>query len=128
VTDVSGLIHATQIISVRHGQEPPRTPTIPGQTDYQPVRLQRGITTDRTFGDWANTQKLGHETQLATPRKPMQIELHDQHGGLVLRFNLYGCWPSQYAALPELDNTEADAVGLASMTIEHEGWERDPSV
>ena len=107
---------------------------IPGQTDYQPVRLERGITTDSAFQDWANlmwdypnTQQLGNETQLATSRKPMQIELYDQQRILALRYNLYHCWPSEYTALPEL-NSEANVVALASMTIEHEGWERDTSV
>jgi hypothetical protein len=32
-----------------------------------------------------------------------------------------------YTALPELDS-EANTVALASMTIEHDGWERDTPV
>jgi phage tail-like protein len=119
VTSVSGLTRRT---------------AAPGQTDYEPVRLERGITTDTAFQDWANlmwdypnTQQLGNETQLATFRKPMQIELYDQQRVLAVRYNLYQCWPSEYTALPEL-NGEANVVALASMTIEHEGWERDTSV
>ena len=57
----------------------------------------------------------------------MQIELYDQAGQIVLRYNLHNCWPSEYTALPELDS-ETNATALASMTIEHEGWDRDPSV
>lgn len=58
-------------------------------------------------------------------RRPMQIELYDEAGLLHLRWNIHSCWPSEYTVMPELDD---DTVGLASMTIEHEGWERDPSV
>jgi phage tail-like protein len=134
VTSVSGLTRRTQVVSFDAGGQPQSAVKIPGQTDYEPVRLARGITTNRAFEEWAamtwcypNTQQLGNEVALATFRKPMQIELHDQQGTLALRYNLYYCWPSEYTALPELD-TDADTVALASMTIEHEGWDRDMSV
>ena len=134
VTSVSGLTRRTAVVSFHAGGQPQSALKIPGQTDYEPVRLERGITIDRAFEDWANlmwsypnTQKLGNEAQLATFRKPMQIELYDQAGIITLRYNLYNCWPSEYTALPELDS-EANAVALASMTIEHEGWDRDTSV
>src|SRR6476469_905851 len=128
VTSVSGLTRRTAVVSDHPGGQPPSDPRIPGQTDYEPVRLERGITTDIAFQDWANlmwsvpnTQELGNETPLATFRKPMQIELYDQQGILAVRYHLYGCWPSEYTALPEL-NSETNDVALASMTIEHEGW------
>jgi phage tail-like protein len=134
VASVSGLARPSQVISSHAGGQPQTALKIPGETDYEPVRLSRGITTDRAFEDWANqiwsypnTQELGTQVQLATFRKPMQIELYDQAGVIALRYNLYNCWPSEYTALPELD-AEGDAVALASMTIEHEGWDRDTSV
>jgi phage tail-like protein len=134
VTSVSGLTRRTAVVSFHAGGQPQSALRIPGQTDYEPVRLERGITTDTAFQDWANlmwdypnTPQLGNETQLATFRKPMQIELYDQQRILAVRYNLYQCWPSEYTALPDL-NGEANVVALASMTIEHEGWERDTSV
>jgi phage tail-like protein len=45
----------------------------------------------------------------------------------VMRYDLYNCWPSEYVALPELAG-DANTVAIASMTIEHEGWDRDTSV
>ena len=57
----------------------------------------------------------------------MQIALYGQAGRLLLRYSLCNCWPSEYTALPDLDS-EANTVALASMTIEHEGWDRDLSV
>jgi phage tail-like protein len=134
VTTVSGLTRRTAVVSFHAGGQPQSALKIPGQTDYEPVRLQRGITTDTAFEDWANlmwnfpnTQQLGNETQLKTFRKPMQLELYDQQGILSVRYNLYNCWPSEYTALPDLDGS-ANVVALASMTIEHEGWDRDHSV
>jgi phage tail-like protein len=134
VTHVSGLTRRTQVVSFHAGGQPQSAFKIPGQTDYEPVRLERGITTDTTFEDWANkiwsypnTGQLGNEMSLKDFRKPMQIELYNQAGQIVLRYNLYNCWPSEYTALPELAS-EANTVALASLTIEHEGWERDTSV
>jgi phage tail-like protein len=98
------------------------------------VRLQRGITTDSEFVEWAtlsasypNTSQLGDQVSLKDFRKPMQIELYNQAGQLVLRYELYNCWPSEYVALAELDG-DANVVAMASMTIEHEGWDRGTSV
>ena len=134
VTTVGGLTRKTEVVSFHAGGAPQTAFKIPGQTDYQPVRLERGITTDTAFEDWANlmtlypnTQKLGTQVNLPTFRKPMQIELYNQQGVIVQRYNLYQCWPSEYTALPDL-NSEANTVALASLTIEHEGWERDTSV
>jgi len=134
VTTVSGLTRRTQVVSFHAGGQPQSALKIPGQTDYEPVRLSRGITMDTTFEEWANlmwnfpnTQQLGNEVQLKTFRKPMQIELYDQQGVIAIRYNLYQCWPSEYTALPDLDGG-ANVVALASMTIEHEGWDRDTSV
>ena len=45
----------------------------------------------------------------------------------MIRYNLYRCWPSQYTPLPELQ-AEPNAVALASLTLEHEGFDRDLSV
>src|SRR3954454_17552788 len=134
VTYVSGLSRKTAVVSFHAGGQPQSAFKIPGQTDYEPVRLSRGITTDTAFEEWANlmwaypnTQQLGSEMNMAQFRKPMQIELYNQAGVIVLRYNLYNCWPSEYTALPELDS-ESNAVALATMTIEHEGWDRDTSV
>jgi phage tail-like protein len=134
VTSVSGLERKTAVVTFHAGGQPQSPLKIPGQTDYAPVRLERGITTDTAFEQWANalayqpnTQQLGNQVALASFRKNIQIELYDQAGVLALRYNLYNCWPSEYTALPEL-NSEANTVALASLTIEHEGWDRDPTV
>jgi phage tail-like protein len=76
---------------------------------------------------YPNTSKLGNEVSLEDFRKPMEIELYNQAGAIVLRWHLHNCWLSEYTTLPDLDS-EANAVALQSLTIEHEGWERDTSV
>lgn len=121
VTHVSGL-----------RRDAPARPAldIPGQTDYGPVRLERGIITDPAFGTWANmmwsypeVSELGDSPSMSDFRKDMQIELYDESGEPVQRYDIHNCWPSEFTALPELDS-ETNAIALASMTLEHEGWER----
>lgn len=134
VTRVSGLTRTTETVPFRAGGQPQTTFKIPGQTDYQPIVLERGITTDPAFEQWANklwyypnTGQLGQEVSLADFRQDIQIELYNQAGQLVIRYNVYRCWPSQYTALPELSSS-ANVVALASLTLEHEGWDRDTTV
>lgn len=134
VTRVSGLTRMTAVVPFRAGGQPQTTFKIPGQTDYQPVTLERGITTDHAFEQWANkvwdypnTSKFGNEVSLKDFRKNIQIEVYNQAGQLAIRYNLYRCWPSEYTALPEL-SAQANVVALASLTLQHEGWDRDTSV
>ena len=134
VNHVSGLTKRTAVVPFRAGGQPQTTFKIPGQTDYQPIVLSRGITTDPAFEQWANkmwyfpnTSQLGNEVSLADFRKNIQLELYNQAGQLVIRYNIYNCWPSEYTAMPELDSG-ANAVALASLTLENEGWDRDTSV
>ena len=44
-----------------------------------------------------------------------------------MAFKVFRCWPSDYIALADL-NSEANAVAIESMVLQHEGWERDTSV
>jgi phage tail-like protein len=134
VSSVSGLSRKTQSVSSEAGGPPRLANKIPGQSDYAPIRLARGIVTDTAFDDWAKllwnypeAGEVGDEASLQSFRKEMQVELNDQTGQPMLRYNLHGCWPSEYTPLPELDS-ESNAVALASMTLEHEGWGRDPTL
>ena len=48
---MSGLTRRTAVVSF-HADGRPQSPLkIPGQTDYEPIRLERGITTDTAFED-----------------------------------------------------------------------------
>lgn len=134
VTKVTGLVKKTASVTFRSGGQSQTPFKIPGITDYAPVTLERGVTFDVVFEQWANkmwyypnTQALGEEVSLADFRKNIQIELYNQAGQIVTRYNIYNCWPSEYTALPDLDS-EANTVALARLTLEHEGWDMDTSV
>jgi phage tail-like protein len=134
VTKVTGLTKKTETVTFRSGGQSQTPFKIPGTTDYQPITLERGVTFDVAFEQWANkmwyypnTQALEQEVSLGDFRKNIQIALYNQAGQIVIRYNVYNCWPSEYTALPDLDSA-ANTVALARLTLEHEGWDRDTSV
>ncbi len=132
IHQVSGLTRTTDVIEHREGGEPSTTRKSPGVTRFAPIVLQRGITHDPAFEDWANkVWRLGgaggSEVSLKDLRKTVSIDLYNEAGQLVKSFRVYRCWPSEYTALPELDANN-DTVAIERLVLENEGWERDLEV
>lgn len=132
VSRVSGLVRTTEVIEHREGGDPSTSRKSPGTTQFAPIVLERGITQDHTFEQWANLvwqfgAGLGSEVALKEFRKDIIIEFYNEAGQLVLAFKVFRCWPSEYQALPDLD-AGANAVAIEHIKLENEGWERDTSV
>ena len=132
VSKVSALKRTTETIEHREGGDPSTTRKSPGQTKYEPITLERGVTHDAEFEKWANKiwnygAGLGAEVSLKDFRKDIIIELYNEAGQNVLSYKVYRCWVSEYQALPELD-ANGNAVAIETITIQNEGWERDYEV
>ena len=132
VSKVGTLQRTTETISHRNGGDPSTQRISPGQTRYEPITLERGVTHDVEFERWANKvwnygAGLSAEVSLKDFRKDIIIEVYNEAGQLVLAYKVYGCWVSQYTALPELD-ASANAIAIESMQLQHDGWERDLEV
>ena len=132
ISRVSPLRRSTEVIEHREGGDPSIARKSPGRTRFDAITLERGVTQDRAFEEWADkVWKLGaaagSEVALADFRKDVVLELYNEAGQLVLAYKIYRCWVSDYVALPTLD-ADADAVAIQSITLENEGWERDTSV
>jgi phage tail-like protein len=102
-----------------------------GRTTYDAITLERGVTHDRDFMDWADAaQKLdnGHpSTSLKNLRRDFRIELLNEEGQTVQRYIVHRCWVSEFQALPDLD-AGGNTVALEHIKLENEGWEIDPTV
>ena len=134
VSKVSALTKSTHVVSWRQGGDPHSMRKSPGQTDYSAITLERGITWDLSFEQWANkvwdytnSGSLGQEVSLKDFRKDITIELYNIAGQKVMAYHVYRCWPSEYISMPELDSL-SNSVAIQSLTLENEGWERDMSV
>ena len=132
VSKVSALKRSTEVVEHREGGDPSLSRKSPGRTKYEPVTLERGVTHDIEFEQWANKvwnfgSGLGAEVSLADFRKDVILDVFNEAGQVVLSYRLFRCWPSEYQALPDLD-ANANAVAIQTLKLENEGWERDPDV
>ena len=132
VSKVSGLKRSTSVIEHREGGDPSTSRKSTGITQFEPITLERGLTQDTAFEDWANLvwqfgAGLGAEVALKEFRKDVYLEFYNEAGQLVIAYKIYRCWPSEYQALPNLD-ANSNAVAIEHLKLENEGWERDASV
>jgi len=129
ISKVGALKRKTEPITHKVGGDASTERKSPGQTKYDPITLERGITHDHEFENWAN-KVWSVETggvSLADFRKDIIIEVYNEAGQLAIAYKVYRCWVSDFQALPDLD-ASANAIAIENMTIQHEGWERDIQV
>jgi phage tail-like protein len=128
ISRVSGLRRSTEVVEYREGNEPNSTHLLPGKTTYERITLERGVTHDVAFEDWAKqVLELGTGAPNSTFRKDIAIELYSPAGRVLLAYKVHRCWVCAYQALPDLD-ARSHAVLIEAITLQHEGWERDTSV
>ena len=138
ISKVSNLTRTTQVVSHREGGDPSTVHKSPGQTEYQAITLERGVTHDPEFDKWANkvwsyknaqapTDSRTQEVSLKDFRKDVTIELHNEAGQTAIVYIVYSCWVSEYQALPDLDANGTAAVAIQHIKLENEGWELKPN-
>jgi phage tail-like protein len=102
-----------------------------GRTKYDAITLERGVTHDTDFEDWANAAQVldkgAPATSLKNLRQDIRIELLNEERQPVLRFVIHRCWVSEYQAIPDLD-AGSNAMAIEHIKLENEGWERDKSL
>ncbi len=133
---VSALTRSTQVITHRSGGDPSTVHKAPGQTDYGPITLERGVSHDPTFEQWANKvfdydnsqSSTGVDTSLLDYRKDITIDVFNEAGQKVLAYFVYKAWVSQFQAMSELNANGEASIIIQSLTLENEGWQRDTAV
>jgi phage tail-like protein len=126
----SALRRTTEVVDWREGGDPSHSRRLPGKTSYEAITLEQGVTHDTRFEEWANLVNnfAGDAAMsLLNYRKNVTIEIYNLQGKVVMAYNVYRCWVSEYQALPELD-AAGNAVMIRTIKLENEGWERDPAV
>jgi phage tail-like protein len=132
VTRVGPLARRTEVINQRSGGDPGVARRSPGPTLFDPIVMERGITLDKEFEEWADsawdaTAGSGSESAPIDFRKDITLEVYNEAGQLVVCYRIYKCWVSEYQALPELD-ASSSAVAYERIVLQNEGWARDKSV
>jgi phage tail-like protein len=129
LSKVGLLKRTTEVVTHREGGDPSSSRKSPGRTEYDAITLERGVTHDQEFEQWANKvwnfgSGLGTEVSLKDFRKDIIIEVYNEAGQLAIAYKVYRCWVSEYQAQADLD-ANANAVLIQTIKLENEGWERD---
>jgi phage tail-like protein len=127
ISKVGGLKRSSDVIEYKEGGNTLIRKGL-GRTKYEPITLERGVTHDKDFEDWANAAQVldkGAASQsLKNLRKELRIELLNEAGQPVHRYVVHRCWVSEYQALPDLD-AGGNSVAIEHIKLENEGWEHD---
>jgi len=132
ISKFGALKRTTEVVKHREGGDPSSSRKAPGRTEYDAITLERGVTHDVEFENWAERiwsqgSGLGQEVSLQDFRKDIIIEMMNEAGQVAISYHVFRCWVSEFQALPDLDSN-ANAVSIQHMKIENEGWRRDDAV
>ncbi len=129
VSKVSALKRTTEVVSHRHGGDPSTTYHSPGQSKFEPITFERGVSFDNAFETWAQRvyEPKNGVVQLSGYKRNLIIEVLNIQGQPVLKYVVERAWVSEYTALTELD-ANANAVLFESVVVQNEGWSRDTAL
>jgi len=128
---MSALKKKTEPVKWRTAGDPSTERVLPGGSSYEPITLEQGLSHDPVLENWAN---LVNNVQgdgaisLVNFRKDIVVNVLNLQGVVAISYKIHRAWVSEYQALPDLDAGTMNAVGIQSIVIQHEGWERDTSV
>jgi phage tail-like protein len=130
ISKISPLKRTTEVVSHRDGGDLSTPRHAPGATKFEPITLERGLTHDPDFEEWAN---LVYNTDgdaaisLKGYKRNLLLKVNNLQAVPVKAYRIFRAWVSEYTAVPELD-ANANAVAIESIVLQNEGWDRDPDV
>ena len=94
MSKMSALKRTTEVVKHRTGGDPSTSYKSPGRTEYDAITLERGVTHDLEFENWANRvwnfgAGLGGEVSLADFRKELIIDLLNEAGQPVISYKVH---------------------------------------
>ncbi len=125
---MGALKKTTEAVDWRTGGDPTHTRKLPGGTKYEAITLEQGLTHDPVFEQWANlVNNIDGEKAMSLVkfRKDIVINVLNLQGEVAISYQVKRAWVSEYQALPEFDAGTTNTVGIQTIKLEHEGWDRD---
>lgn len=128
---MSALKRKTEPIKWRTAGDPSSERILPGGTSYEPITLEQGLSHDPVFENWAAlVNNIGGDAAMSLKnfRKDIIINVLNLQGQVAISYKVFRAWVSEYQALPDLDAGTMNAVGIQSVVLQHEGWQRDTAI
>jgi phage tail-like protein len=127
VSKVGGLKRSADVIEYKQGGDAITRKGL-GRVKYEPITLERGITHDRDFEEWADAAQVldkgSPSSSLKNLRRQVRIDLLNEAGQPVHRYTVHRCWVSEFQGLADLD-AGGNAIAIEHIKLENEGWEHD---
>lgn len=131
---VDGLSVTTDVISYRQGGDNTTTRKLPGQSDFAPISLSKGVIAgqgDQGLLAWLNdifvaVQGTGSNTGSTNFRSTVTIYLMEHPATsaavrVMAAWRIYRAWPTS-VAFGSLD-AGANGVLMSQISLAHEGWD-----
>ncbi len=128
---MTALKKTTEVATWRTAGDPSHERKLPGGTKYEPITLEQGLTHDPVFEDWANlVNSIQGDAAMSLKdfRKDVVINVLNLQGAVAVSYKVYRAWVAEFQTLPDFDAGNTTTVGIQSIKLEHEGWERDTDV
>lgn len=125
---MGALKKKTETVKWRTAGDPSHERILPGGTSYDAVTMEQGLTHDPVFEAWANkVNNIEGDAAMSLKefRKNIVINVLNLQGQVAISYKLFRAWVSDFQALPDLDAGTMNTVGIQSITLQHEGWQRD---
>ena len=125
---MGALKKTTEAVDWRNGGDPTHVRKLPGGTKYEAITLEQGLTHDPVFEQWANlVNNIDGDAamSLVNFRKDIVINVLNLQGVVAISYQVKRAWVSEYQALPDFDAGTTNTVGIQTIKLEHEGWDRD---
>jgi len=131
LSKMGALKKKTDPVKWRTAGDPSHERIMPGGTSYEPVTLEQGLTHDPVFEEWANkVNNIEGDAAMSLKgfRKDLIINIFNLQGQVALSYKLFRAWVSDFQTAPDLDAGNMNTVGIQTITLQHEGWQRDTAV
>ena len=128
---MTALKKTTEAVDWRTGGDPTHVRKLPGGTKYEAITLEQGLTHDPVFEQWANlVNNIDGDAAMSLKdfRKDVVINVLNLQGSVAISYQVKRAWVSEYQALPDFDAGTTNTVGIQTIKLEHEGWDRDEAV
>jgi phage tail-like protein len=128
---MTALKKTTEAVDWRTGGDPTHVRKLPGGTKYEAITLEQGLTHDPVFEQWANlVNNIDGDKAMSLKnfRKDIVINALNLQGTVAISYQVKRAWVSEYQALPDFDAGTTNTVGIQTIKLEHEGWDRDEAV